>query len=224
MNVLWPEEKWTTWSSVYFTFFFFTIFMYNGQYDYSFICIDFKTETAYLCWWSRYMYFTQHWEASFTAVLTIIVIVNKVILNKVNWRSNKTFVAVASKQIPLNTWEMIGEKIKQFSQQKLELAWISSWIYRTSESEERWELGNQECSSSVKCFQDVFLKIISQRGFAWYSMYLRVHDFATSLGFLLYSVVWRKTKKTLSIYLKDLKFQLSVCVLIFLSLGCNLVM
>ena len=48
-----------------------------------------------------------------------------------------------------------------------------------------------------------------------------------SLGFLLHSAVWRKTTKNTRtfdlLYVRILNF-LGVCVLIFLSLGCNLVM
>ena len=63
--------------------------------------------------------------------------------------------------------------------------------------------------------------------FAPRGKHLYASDFALLLGFLLYSVVWRKTTKQAIILdsLRDriLKFHLSVCVLIFLSLSCSLV-
>ena len=67
----------------------------------------------------------------------------------------------------------------------------------------------------------------NNRGLARRGTHLYAHDFAPLLGFLLYSVVWRKTTKyaiTLdSLYNRIWNFTW-VCVLIFLSLSCNLVL
>ena len=65
------------------------------------------------------------------------------------------------------------------------------------------------------------------RGFARRGMHLRAHDFSKSFGFLLHSAVWRKTTKNARTF--DLLYGriwnfMGVCVLIFLSLGCNSVM
>ena len=64
------------------------------------------------------------------------------------------------------------------------------------------------------------------RGFAGRATHLYSHDFARLLGFLLYSLVWRKTTKH-SIILDSLHDRILnftwVCVLVFLSLSCSLV-
>ena len=62
------------------------------------------------------------------------------------------------------------------------------------------------------------------REFTWHGMH---HTISTLLVSFFYSAVRRKTTKCLNfqfISWKDLKFQLSGCVLIFLPLSCNLVM
>ena len=65
------------------------------------------------------------------------------------------------------------------------------------------------------------------RGFAWRGTHLRMHNFATSLGFLLNFAVWRKITK-LFIILDSVHKRISnftqVRVLIFLSLACSLVL
>ena len=62
------------------------------------------------------------------------------------------------------------------------------------------------------------------RGFVWRGTHICEHDFPTSLGFLLYSAIRRKTVKCV-IILDSLHNRISnftqVCVLIFLSLGCS---
>ena len=53
------------------------------------------------------------------------------------------------------------------------------------------------------------------------------HDFAKSLGFLLHTAVWRKTTKntrTCDLLHGRIWNFIQVCVLVFLSLGCNLVL
>ena len=63
--------------------------------------------------------------------------------------------------------------------------------------------------------------------FAWRGTYLRVHDLKKSLGFLLHTAVWKKTPKyaiTFDLLYGRIWNFTGVCVLIFLSLGCNLVM
>ena len=65
------------------------------------------------------------------------------------------------------------------------------------------------------------------RGFARRGTHLRAHNFSKSLGFLLQSAVWRKTTKnteTFDLLHGRIQNFIRVCVLIFLLLGCNLVM
>ena len=66
------------------------------------------------------------------------------------------------------------------------------------------------------------------RGFARQGTHLRAHDFSKSLGFLVAQHGENQQQKTLELTIYFMEgFEISsecVCVLTFLSLGCNLVM
>ena len=75
----------------------------------------------------------------------------------------------------------------------------------------------------------MYITLVCYRGFAWPSTHLCSHDFSKYLGFLLHSLIWRKTTKKKTTRTFDLLHGwiwnfIGMCVLIYLSLGCNLVM
>ena len=84
-------------------------------------------------------------------------------------------------------------------------------------------------STNFLCFSLYFFKISwakltsfwANRGYAWLGTHLRTHDFTTSLGFLLYRAIWRKTHYHFSLFDNRISNFAQVCVLIFLSLGCT---
>ena len=84
------------------------------------------------------------------------------------------------------------------------------------------------CSDKVKHgLTWAYSSVTQYRGFALRGMHLCAHDFSKSLGFLLHRAVWWKpTKHTRTFDLLHGRIWnfIWVCVLIFLSLGCNLEM
>ena len=77
----------------------------------------------------------------------------------------------------------------------------------------------------LKFTQTVLNESQGYRGFAQQDAHLYAHKFATSLGFLLYSTIWRKTKTTtknkpwtLDLFHEMIQNFNPMCIMIFLSL------